>query len=390
MTSTAPTDQLPAHHPLRTLRSMTDEAIQGVLPSVTASCADADLPSIDLANVLKASVLQALYSINDSSQFVEHLQYNSLFRWFMDEDGSISSAADYAQVQAKLLENHSMSHFLDTVIKRADQEQSPNALYIANNLSRWMNKYCPKEVFFREYQRSPIKKMAYTILFPPSRHPTIPEHIFYEHAKADFPKRGKPPGDEDEQNFWDFDEPTFFSEDDQYYVTIYDTNAIELNKRAPYDTWDSFMHKLEKMIQHCKSTYAQAAPSGLACEFHNVITLPAGVDLNDYFHVTPQEPPPIQVPRLMQETGRTYEFPKLLMTTKSLTKLLYEKDPAYLVCHFEASPQEQEIKIHLDLHSVWTKPLAMEEVSSIANKLKENIYIAFHSLITDKARRMFE
>jgi len=390
-------ERLPAHHPLKALQVITVQALDVLLPSIEASCANIDIPQLKIGTVLRASLLQALYSVNDPNQFIEHLRFNVLFRWFMGNlsvSEQVSSATDYVQVQAKLLDNHSLSHFIEYVITEAARDESPNSAYIASNLSRWVNKHCPKEVFFKEYRRAPITQMSCTILFPPERHPNFPEAIFYEYAKHDFPERttrretlsaefGQPTGR-------GRNEPVFFSSSRQYFVTLLHAAGVSLTKQAPYDNWESFRDRLEKTVKHCKSTNSLAKPIGLICYFSNTISLPPGVALEDYFHVAPPEPPSIQIPRIMQETGRDYEFPRFLENTKSVTKLRYDNDPACLLYSFQAQPRKDEIEIGLDLECIWNKPMAMEDVSSIANKLKENAYIAFHSLITDRTRRLFE
>lgn len=396
--NTSLSDRLPAHHPLKALQTIAGEAISALLPSIEASCAEADLPALSIGTVLKASLLQALYSINDPNQFIEHLRFNVLFRWFMgnlSRQEQITSATDYVQFQAKLLDNHSLSHFLEYVIRHAANDESPNAAYIASNLSRWMNKHCPKEVFFKEYRHAPIIKMSCTILFPPERHPNIPEAVFYEYAKGDFPECGtrkETVASELRSTFSSRgrNEPVFWSSSRQYFVTLHNASAVSLTKLAPYDNWESFSNKFERLIKHCKSANSLANPLGVICAFSNLIRLSADLDLSDYFHVAPSEPPLIQIPQIMQESGRNYEFPRILESTRNLSKLRYNNDPALLLYCFQAQRKQEEIEIMLDLECMWTKPLEMDEVSSITNKLKENAYIAFHSLITDKARRLFE
>lgn len=397
-TTDAPSSKIPANHPLSALLSIADEAISETLPSIQVSASVADHTPASLAFVLKASLLQALYSINDPNQFIEQLRFNVLFRWFMgsfSKADQVSHASDYVQLQAKLLDNHSLSHFLDYVIRRAAQDQSPNAAYIASNLSRWMNKHCPKAVFFKEYRNSPVTKMSCSVLFPPDRHPNFPEAVFYEYAKIDFPERKQRrerAGEEAvSRRGARKDEPVFLSANRQYYVTLSNASAVILTKLAPYENWESFRDKLEIVLQHCRSTNSLATPIGIVCQFSNFMRLRSDIDLSDYFHIVLSSPPPIQIPLIMQESGRNYEFPRQLMSTRITTKLRYENDPAsFLIYSFEAEPKKDSIEVGLDLETVWTNPVSMDDVLTVTNKLKENAYIAFHSLITDKARRLFE
>lgn len=392
---------LPVDHPLSTLQSAAEGSLQKFYPAIQASIQSKDLP-LDATKVLKASLLQALYNLNDPFQLNEHLQHNSLFSSFMESDVIDWNVADFTQIQFKLLESRILSHFLEDVIKQIGAEFSPHSLYISSNLARWMNKYCPKEVYFHQYNKSPVTEVSCEIFLPVGPHGLVPEAKFFELAGTDFPKRATRKYLESyrtanerhfERSVYDQEhpnEPMFFSDDGQYYVTIYDTAAIGLTKLAPYDNWDTFRERFIKLVSHCKATMGDFITAGVRCEFQNVIELPGGANLSDYFYVVPSSPALIQPPSVLgEESQANYEYPEA-RTTRTVTKLFYRSDPASLLSRFYADHRASQTIVKLDLACSWDNSCSIDEVPSIANKLKENIYVAFHSFITDKARRLFE
>jgi uncharacterized protein (TIGR04255 family) len=391
-------DRLPANHPLKLLQVVSEPAIAALLPSFQASCAAAKLQELDIETVLRASLLQALYNINDPDQLIEHLRFNVLFRWFMGKSsltGQIKNAIDFVQVQAALIDNHTLARFFEHVIKQAADEESPNADYIFGKLSAWMNEYCPREVYFHEYRNSPITDMGCRIIFNPERRGDISEEVFFEYARHDFPirerKKEKIPFDHSAESAGCGYEPVFYSPCRKYYVTLLTSGAVSLTKLEPYDNWESFDEKFTLVIKHCLSANSLARPQNLICFFNNLIKIPSDLDLCDYFHVAPHEPPPVQVPQIIQELGGpAYEFPRILEHFKVWTKMRYENDGTCLLYCLQTQPGPVETEIMFDLECHWDRPLEMSEVSGAASKLKEHIYVAFHTLIADRTRRLFE
>jgi transposase len=75
--------RVPQDHPLRTLRRMTDEALRELQPRFRRLYAKTGRPSIAPEKLLRALLLQALYSVRSERQLMEQLDYNLLFRWFV-------------------------------------------------------------------------------------------------------------------------------------------------------------------------------------------------------------------------------------------------------------------------------------------------------------------
>lgn len=71
-------------HPLRTVKTLADRALEALSPEFDRMYADVGRPSIPPERLLKASLLIALYSVRSERAFCEELDYNLLFRWFLD------------------------------------------------------------------------------------------------------------------------------------------------------------------------------------------------------------------------------------------------------------------------------------------------------------------
>ena len=79
----SPEQRVPQDHPLRSLRAMTDEALQQLRPRFNRLYAKTGRPSIAPEKLLRALLLQGLYSVRSERLLMEQLDYNLLFRWFV-------------------------------------------------------------------------------------------------------------------------------------------------------------------------------------------------------------------------------------------------------------------------------------------------------------------
>jgi transposase len=79
----SPEQRVPQDHPLRSLRCMTDEALRDLQPRFNKLYAKTGRPSIAPEKLLRALLLQALYSVRSERMLMEQLDYNLLFRWFV-------------------------------------------------------------------------------------------------------------------------------------------------------------------------------------------------------------------------------------------------------------------------------------------------------------------
>lgn len=76
-------ERVPENHPLRPVRVMTDAALESMSNRFDEMYAKVGRPSIAPEKLLRALLLQALYSIRSERMLVEQLEYNLLFRWFV-------------------------------------------------------------------------------------------------------------------------------------------------------------------------------------------------------------------------------------------------------------------------------------------------------------------
>ena len=76
--------RVPSNHPLRVIKRVADQALKALSPDLDRMYANVGRPSIPPERLLKSSLLIALYSVRSERAFCEQLDYNLLFRWFLD------------------------------------------------------------------------------------------------------------------------------------------------------------------------------------------------------------------------------------------------------------------------------------------------------------------
>jgi transposase len=79
----SPDDRVPKDHPLRPIRTMTDAVLARLSPRFDRLYSAIGRPSIPPEHLLRALLLQALYTVRSERLLMEQLQYNLLFRWFV-------------------------------------------------------------------------------------------------------------------------------------------------------------------------------------------------------------------------------------------------------------------------------------------------------------------
>ncbi len=75
--------RVPADHPLRAVRELTDAVLGTLSPEFDALYAASGRPSIAPEYILRALLLQVFYSVRSERLLVEQIDYNLLFRWFV-------------------------------------------------------------------------------------------------------------------------------------------------------------------------------------------------------------------------------------------------------------------------------------------------------------------
>lgn len=79
----SPEQRVPADHPLRAIRQMTDRVLATLSRKFTHMYSTIGRPSIAPEKLLRTLLLQALYTIRSERLLMEQLEYNLLFRWFV-------------------------------------------------------------------------------------------------------------------------------------------------------------------------------------------------------------------------------------------------------------------------------------------------------------------
>lgn len=114
-------DRVPKDHPLRGIKAIADEILSSLSSQFDAMYSTRGRPSVPPEQLMKATLLMALYSIPSERRFCEHLEYNLLFRWFLDMELE-EAAFDHSNFthHRKRLIDHDVGHvFLGAVVQRA-------------------------------------------------------------------------------------------------------------------------------------------------------------------------------------------------------------------------------------------------------------------------------
>src|SRR5712672_1629715 len=117
----SPEQRVPHEHPLRSLRAMTDEALQQLQPRFNKLYAKTGRPSIAPEKLLRALLLQALYSVRSERMLMEQLNYNLLFRWFvgLNMDDSVWDVTVFTKNRERLLDGDIAEAFFQAVLQQA-------------------------------------------------------------------------------------------------------------------------------------------------------------------------------------------------------------------------------------------------------------------------------
>ena len=117
----SPEDRVPADHPLRAMRQMTDAALATLSPTFARMYSDVGRPSIPPEQLLRALLLQVLYTVRSERLLIEQLQYNLLFRWFvgLSMDAPVWHATVFTKNRDRLLDGDVASRFFDAVTAQA-------------------------------------------------------------------------------------------------------------------------------------------------------------------------------------------------------------------------------------------------------------------------------
>src|SRR5438094_10035317 len=112
-------ERVPPHHPLRTIKRFADRALVELSPTFDAMYETGGRPSIPPERLLKASLLISLYSVRSERAFCEELDFQLLYRWFLDI-GLLEPSFDptvFTKNRRRLLRHDVAQRFFDEVVR---------------------------------------------------------------------------------------------------------------------------------------------------------------------------------------------------------------------------------------------------------------------------------
>ena len=121
MLALTPNDFVPKDHPIRPIKAIVDRALGDLSPTFKRMYSKVGRPSIPPEHLLKANLLIALFSVRSERQFCEQLEYNLLFKWFLDLNvGSPAfDASTFSKNRERLMDHRVAAEFFALVVDEA-------------------------------------------------------------------------------------------------------------------------------------------------------------------------------------------------------------------------------------------------------------------------------
>src|SRR6204780_1295954 len=114
-------ERVPADHPLRPIRAMVDEALKSLDGGFEEIYDEDGRKSIPPERLLRALLLQMLYTVRSERMLMEQLEYNLLFRWFvgLNMDEAVWVPTVFTKNRDRLLEGDVAEKFFQLVLTQA-------------------------------------------------------------------------------------------------------------------------------------------------------------------------------------------------------------------------------------------------------------------------------
>jgi len=118
-------DRIPSDHPLRALRRLVDPVLAALSPRLQTLYATTGRPSIPPEQLLRALLLQVLYTIRSERQLMEQLDYNLLYRWFvgLTPDDAVWVPTVFTKNRDRLLDGNLAEAFFNQVLTVANDHR---------------------------------------------------------------------------------------------------------------------------------------------------------------------------------------------------------------------------------------------------------------------------
>lgn len=117
----SPEARVPEKHPLRPIRAMIYEALVQMDSKLEKLYSQTGRPSIAPERLVRALLLQVLYSIRSERLLVEQLEYNLLFRWFvgLSVDEPVWDHSTFSKNRDRLLEADIARELFEAIVEQA-------------------------------------------------------------------------------------------------------------------------------------------------------------------------------------------------------------------------------------------------------------------------------
>lgn len=121
----SPEERVPADHPLRLIREMSDAALHALSRRFARLYSRLGRPSVPPEQLLRALLLQVLYSIRSERLLMEQLQYNLLFRWFvgLSMDDAVWVPTVFSKNRERLVQGDIAQVFFEAVLNQAREKE---------------------------------------------------------------------------------------------------------------------------------------------------------------------------------------------------------------------------------------------------------------------------
>ncbi len=118
-------ERVPVDHPLRPIRTMVDEALKALDARFDDIYGEDGRKSIPPERLLRALLLQLLYTVRSERMLMEQLEYNLLFRWFvgLSANESVWHPTVFTKNRDRLLEGAVAEEFFSVIVAQARRKR---------------------------------------------------------------------------------------------------------------------------------------------------------------------------------------------------------------------------------------------------------------------------
>jgi transposase len=143
---------VPADHPLRAIKRMADAELARLQPVFNGSYARIGRPSIPPEQLIKALLLQALYSLRSERQLCEQMAYNFLFRWFLElsPEAPAWNHSSFSKNRERFEEHGLVRRFFESTVAHAIEREAAGSEHFSVDgtlIQAWgsMKNFRPKD-----------------------------------------------------------------------------------------------------------------------------------------------------------------------------------------------------------------------------------------------------